>query len=91
MGFIDINMDGFDLDLNMFDDKSIDKDNPPEKRDRRRKTECLVRNDRLIYRKAYSETQLLDAVGFDFKEGESYHCITAGDVDRLSYLKSIIV
>ena len=35
MGFIDIDMDGFDFDLNMFDDKSIDNDNPPEKRDRR--------------------------------------------------------
>ena len=74
----------------MFDDKSIDKDNPPEKRDRRRKTECIVRSDKLIYRKAYSETQLLDAVGFDFKEGESYHCITAGDVDSLSYLKCVL-
>ena len=90
MGFIDIDMDGFDFDLNMFDDKSIDNDNPPEKRDRRRKTECIVRSDKLIYRKAYSETQLLDAVGFDFKEGESYHCITAGDVDSLSYLKCVL-
>ena len=90
MAFIDIDMDGFDLDLNMFDDKSIDNDNPPEKRDRRRKTECIVRSDKLIYRKAYSETQLLDAVGFDFKEGESYHCITAGDVDSLSYLKVVL-
>ena len=27
MGFIDIDMEGFDLDLDMFDDKSIDNDN----------------------------------------------------------------
>ena len=27
---------------------------------------------------------------FDFKEGESYHFITAGDVDSLSYLKAVL-
>ena len=60
------------------------------KKSHRRNTECLVRLDRNIYRKAYSETQLLDVLGFDFKEGESYHCITAGDVDSLSYLKCVL-
>ena len=44
----------------------------------------------MIYRKAYSETQLLDVLGFNFKEGESYHCISAGDVDCLSYLKCVL-
>lgn len=88
----DVDLDGFDFDFNLSDEnEQSDIDNPPsEKKDRRRKTECLVRTDRLIYRKAYSETQLLDAVGFDFKEGESYHCITAGDVDSLSYLKCVL-
>jgi len=57
---------------------------------KRRKTECLKRTDANIYRKAYSETQLLDALGFEFKNGESYHCITAGDVDSLSYLKCVL-
>ena len=60
------------------------------KKTHRRNTECLVRSDRNIYRKAYSETQLLDVLGFNFKEGESYHCITAGDVDSLSYLKCVL-
>jgi hypothetical protein len=60
------------------------------KKTHRRNTECLIRSDRNIYRKAYSETQLLDVLGFDFKEGESYHCITAGDVDSLSYLKCVL-
>jgi len=60
------------------------------KKSHRRNTECLVRLDRNIYRKAYSETQLLDVLGFDFKEGESYHCITGGDVDSLSYLKCVL-
>ena len=60
------------------------------KKTHRRNTECLIRSDKNIYRKAYSETQLLDVLGFDFKEGESYHCITAGDVDSLSYLKCVL-
>lgn len=34
---------------------------------------------------------LLDLLGtFDFKEGTSYHFITAGDVDSLSYLKAMV-
>lgn len=61
-----------------------------EKKTKRRTTICTVRTDRHLYRRAFSETQLMDAAGFDFKEGESYHCITAGDVDALSYLKLIL-
>jgi len=63
---------------------------PEETKSRRRSVECHVRNDRMIYRHAFSETQLLDVLGFDFKDGESYHCITAGDVDSLSYLKCVL-
>ena len=61
-----------------------------KKRTRRRHVACSVRSDKLIYRKAYSETQLLDVLGFDFKDGQSYHCISAGDVDSLSYLKCVL-
>ncbi len=66
--------------------------NEPEKivQSHRRKTECIVRNDKLIYRRAFSEEQLLNVLGFNFKDGESYHCITAGDVDSLSYLKCVL-
>jgi len=56
----------------------------------RRKTVCLERTEKNIYRRAYSETQLMDAVGYEFKDGQSYHCITGGDVDALSYLKVVI-
>lgn len=61
-----------------------------ETKSHRRSTECLVRTDKHIFRRAFSETQLLDAVGIDFKDGESYHCITGGDVDSLSYLKAVL-
>jgi hypothetical protein len=67
-------------------------ENLPEK-DKKTKchtTECFKREQANVYRKAYSETQLLDATGWDFKDGESYHCITAGDVDSLSYLKVVL-
>jgi len=68
-------------------DTSEDK---PAKVTKRRTTECLVLTDKHLYRRAYSETQLLDATGFDFKDGESYHCITGGDVDALSFLKVVL-
>lgn len=61
-----------------------------ESKSHRRNTECLIRTDKHIFRRAFSETQLLDAVGIDFKYGESYHCITGGDVDSLSYLKAVL-
>jgi len=60
------------------------------KKRKRKHVTCTIRNDHNIYRKAYSETQLLDVLGFNFKEGESYHCISAGDVDCLSYLKCVL-
>ena len=61
-----------------------------EKKTRRRTTQCLELSSKYLYRRAFSETQLLDVLGFDFKDGESYHCITAGDVDSLSYLKCVL-
>lgn len=70
--------------------KETIQENKPIQQSRRRHTECIIRNDKTIYRRAFSETQLLDVLGFDFKEGESYHCITAGDVDSLSYLKCVL-
>jgi hypothetical protein len=75
------------------EDKVIDVDPvdiEPIKREKRRSTECLQRSEKAIYKKAYSETQLLDAVGLELKDGYSYHCITAGDVDSLSYLKVVL-
>lgn len=50
------------------------------------------RQARNTYRRAFSETQLLDCVLADmpFQDGESYHFISGGDVDALSYLKLII-
>lgn len=73
-----------------FKESKIIEKKEPIKATKRRTTECIVRNDKNIYRRAFSETQLLDVLGFNFKDGESYHCITAGDVDSLSYLKCVL-
>ena len=51
---------------------------------------CIKRSTKSIYRRAFSETQLLDIMPLDMKDGESYHCITGGDVDSLSFLKVIL-
>jgi len=57
---------------------------------KRRNTECIERLTRNVYRRAFSETQLLDVTPREMKKGYSYHFITAGDVDGLSYLKIIL-
>ena len=62
----------------------------PVKKQPRRNVISTVRRDKNIYRRAFSETQLLDVLGFDFKEGESYHTISGGDVDILSFLKCVL-
>lgn len=71
-------------------DVVVDEENKPIRHEKRRSTECLIRETRTIYRRAFSETQLLDVLGEKFQDGFSYHCITAGDVDSLSYLKCIL-
>ncbi len=43
-----------------------------------------------IYRRAFSETQLLDLLTLEFNQGESYHIMTGGDIDSLSFLKVIL-
>lgn len=85
-----------DWEINFGDDEkpkeseSLENEILSAKQSHRRRSECLIRTDRNIYRKAFSETQLLDILPRDFKDGESYHCITAGDVDALSYLKVVL-
>lgn len=65
--------------------EAIKSDKPKQKR-----STVLKRRDANIYRRAFSETQLLDIVDLNFQDGDSYHFITGGDVDSLSYLKLIL-
>ena len=71
------------------EDERPDKENESAKPKQHRST-CLKRSDKSIYRRAFSETQLLDILNLDMKDGESYHIITGGDVDSLSLLKIIL-
>jgi hypothetical protein len=71
--------------------KTDKKDEPSINTSHRRTVACLELSTRHLYRRAFSEVSLLDACNqFDFKDGQSYHFITAGDVDSLSYLKAIL-
>jgi len=82
-----------DFDINFGDDEGKESEleaiEPMEEKRTRRAT-VLKRRTANIYRRAYSETQLLDLVTEKFQDGESYHFITGGDVDALSYLKIIL-
>lgn len=82
------------FDINVFFDSGEDQEQhepePEKQKTRRRKAVCLVRSDKHLYRRAFSESSLIDAKGYDFKPGLSYHFITAGDVDAMSYLKLMV-
>jgi len=81
--------DPFSMDLSALGEKpEIDKENPPETKQKR--STCIKRRNASIYRRAFSETQLLDLLKGNFQDGESYHVITGGDVDALSYLKVVL-
>lgn len=55
---------------------------------KRRTTELLELSSKYLYRRAFGEDQLLQKLGTEpFKIGHSYHCITGGNVDSLSFLK----
>lgn len=90
-------MDEFKLYNESFSFNEAEFENEPEELTyeievgNRRKTHALKQREmKMIYRRAFSETQLMDAVGLDFQDGDVYNCITAGDVDGLSYLKIIL-
>jgi hypothetical protein len=82
---------GIDIEELMLDiNKGKTKEPKEEKPEKQHRSTCLKRNDKSIYRRAFSETQLLDLVTEKFEDGESYHFITGGDVDSLSYLKIVL-
>lgn len=49
---------------------------------------CYVNSDKYLYRRAFSETQLLNILTIE--KDRSYNVMTGGDVDGLSYLKVIL-
>lgn len=77
-------------DLIFNDETEINTDDSKAEKPKQERSTCLVRKDKHTYRRAFSETQLLDLVNFNLEEGHSLHFITGGDVDSLSYLKIIL-
>lgn len=57
---------------------------------RQKDVTVLEISDKYLYRRAFSETQLLDEFPREMKEGHSLHCMTGGDVDSLSYLRAVM-
>jgi len=84
-------MDGFRLDASM---PTNSKQEQPETEkpgaSKRRRSQVIIRETRNIYRRAFSETQLLDLIPDGLIDGYSYNFITGGDVDALSYLKIVL-
>ena len=63
---------------------------PSEQKPKQKRSTNIKRQHKNTYRRAFSETQLLDICDLPFKGGDSYHFITGGDVDGLSYLKIVL-
>jgi len=84
MDFADINFD--------FLNTAPQKRNTENKRNHRRSVACTELSLEYEYRRAFSEQQLIEAMGgFKIlKENHCYNFITAGDVDSLSYLQLIL-
>ena len=59
---------------------------------KRRTTACVSYTQQYLYRRGFSEANLLEAMKMEkFEKGQSWHFITGGDVDNLSYLKVILL
>lgn len=89
---------GFDIDTEWMDlpaKEVTPKEELPKDikaKPKQKRSANIKRRHQNTYRRAFSETQLLDLCmnEFPFQEGDSYHFITGGDVDGLSYLKIIL-
>lgn len=83
-------MEGWDAPLWGQQTEKVQPEEPAPKRSHRRKAACIELSEKYLYRRAFSEVSLLDILPPLLEEGKSCHCITAGDVDSLSYLKCVL-
>jgi hypothetical protein len=83
-------LDWFDGDFNFgFEDE---KPKPEKKiRESHYKEVSYFHSTKHLYRRAFSELKLLDLMDeVQFNDNDSYHFITAGNIDSLSFLKVIL-
>ena len=67
------------------------KAEPLENQPRRRRSELYKRETKNIYRRAWSQSQLLDLFGLQEPQyWHSYHVISQGDIDLFSFLALIL-
>ena len=67
-----------------------EKESEPRK-DKRRHTECVELSTRFLYRRGFSEVNLLESMKYEpLKEGHTYNFITGGDCDSLTFLKIVL-
>lgn len=58
----------------------------------RRKLELYEIPEKIIHRRSYGVEQMIDAMNFErFKNGHSYHIMTSGKCDALSFLKLVLL
>jgi hypothetical protein len=83
-------MDDLNIDFqSIFNDNEID--NKIEICENQNIAACFKAITKNVYRKAYSEVKLFDILGIDIlQNGYSYHCLSGGDIDSLSYIKYIL-
>jgi len=84
------NANSWDNEILLWDDEPPKVKEPTAEKPRRRSEALLQRDKNTIYRRSYSETQLLDLMPEMFTDGDIVNVITGGDVDALSYLKIIL-
>lgn len=87
-------MSFWDDDIKISDTAPVNDDgeNPSTKKTKRRTTECVEVSSRYMYRRGFSEARILEAMKLEkLKKGQSWHFITAGDVDSLSFLKIVLL
>lgn len=57
----------------------------------RRSSMCTSFTDNYLYRRAFSETRILDMFGMaPPKVGTSYHVVTGGDIDQIAWLRYML-
>lgn len=61
------------------------------KRSHRRKAALCELTEEYLYRRAWSETQVLDLIGMDgLKDGVSYHVLTGGEIDQMAWIRVML-
>lgn len=79
------------FDISFKEKKKPKEKNKDHKTTHRRCSAIETISEKILYRRCFSEIRLLEEIGLTLKENHSYHFITGGDIDSLSYLKLILL